>query len=127
MRFPAGWFWSIFRRKRSKGPTACFWQEPAWRGPAGLFLSCIWKGACRCFPLTRFPLPGRGLIPATVCQEPFEQGYRAVKLLFDYLVRDMRPPERYYTRTVLKIRENLEEPENRPPLECQENAGAFPR
>lgn len=54
-----------------------------------------------------------GMIPATVCQEPFEQGYRAVKLLFDYLVRGLVPPDRFLTRTIIKIRENLEEEESR--------------
>ncbi len=52
----------------------------------------------------------KGRIPATICQEPFEQGYRSVKLLFDYLVGGIRPPEQYITRTVIKLRENLEEP-----------------
>jgi len=52
----------------------------------------------------------KGRIPATICQEPFEQGYRSVKLLFDYLVRGLRPPEQYITRTVIKLKENLEEP-----------------
>lgn len=61
----------------------------------------------------------KGRIPATVCQEPFEQGYRSVKLLFDYLVRGLRPPDQYITRTVIKLLENLEEP--RPFLEASED------
>lgn len=59
-------------------------------------------------PITREYMR-KGRIPATICQEPFEQGYRSVKLLFDYLVGGLRPPEHYITRTVIKLLENLEE------------------
>lgn len=49
-----------------------------------------------------------GVISATICQEPFEQGYRSVKLLYEFLVNGKKPEKsRYYTDTVIKIRQNL--------------------
>ena len=50
-----------------------------------------------------------GGIPATVCQQPFEQGYRAVKLMFQYLANQAVPPARWIARPVIKIRENIDE------------------
>ncbi len=50
-----------------------------------------------------------GAIPATVCQQPFEQGYRAVKLMFQYLANQATPPARWIARPVIKIRENIDE------------------
>ncbi len=120
-----------FSAEKEQRPNCLFLAGAGVEGACRALSQLHLEGRVQVLPFDEIPFTRdwirRGLIPATVCQEPFEQGYRAVKLLFDYLVRDVRPPERYYTRTVLKIRENLEEPENRPPLECQENAGAFPR
>ena len=49
-----------------------------------------------------------GRIPATICQDPFRQGYDSVKLLYEYLVNGRAPAKRrYYTDTVIKIRENI--------------------
>lgn len=49
-----------------------------------------------------------GMIPATICQEPVAQGYRSVMLLYEYLVNGTVPKKNcYFTRTVVKIRENL--------------------
>jgi LacI family transcriptional regulator len=49
-----------------------------------------------------------GVISATICQEPSQQGYRSVKMLFEDIV-NAHPPEKrlYYTDTVIKIRQNL--------------------
>lgn len=50
-----------------------------------------------------------GVIDFTVGQEPEEQGYRAIQILFDYFMSDRKavPPD-YITKTVIKIRENLD-------------------
>jgi LacI family transcriptional regulator len=49
-----------------------------------------------------------GVITATICQEPFQQGYRSVKMLSDYLMSGTAPKsELNFTDTVIKIRENL--------------------
>lgn len=50
-----------------------------------------------------------GAVPATVCQSPFEQGYRAVKLMFRYLTSRSEPPKRWIAKPVIKIRENIDE------------------
>ena len=59
-------------------------------------------------PATR-SLVRSGAVPATVCQQPFEQGYRAVKLMFQYLASQATPPARWIARPVIKIRENIDE------------------
>ena len=49
-----------------------------------------------------------GVVTATICQEPFQQGYRSVRMLFDYLMNGRAPDESFnYTNTVIKIRQNL--------------------
>ena len=49
-----------------------------------------------------------GVIDFTIGQEPVEQGYRAIHLLFDYFVSDRRSsPKNYITQNVIKIAENL--------------------
>lgn len=49
-----------------------------------------------------------GVITATICQEPFQQGYRSVKMLADYLMSGTAPKnDLNFTDTVIKIRENL--------------------
>ncbi len=82
------------------------------------------EGACRavveaglagkipvvCFddlPTTR-RLLRENVVTATICQEPFQQGYRSVKMLFEYLMNERAPEEDLnYTDTVIKIKENL--------------------
>ena len=49
-----------------------------------------------------------GEITATICQEPYRQGYRSIYTLFDYLVNGIPPQEEYlYTGCEIKIKENL--------------------
>lgn len=49
----------------------------------------------------------KGVITATICQEPFQQGYRSVRMLFEYLMDGCLPENEYrYTNTVIKIRQN---------------------
>lgn len=48
----------------------------------------------------------KGVMTATIEQEPFQQGYLAVKSLFDFLLDGTRPPERHLTRNEIVIREN---------------------
>lgn len=50
----------------------------------------------------------KGVITATICQEPFQQGYRSVRMLFDYLMNGRTPFESLnFTNTVIKIKENI--------------------
>jgi len=51
-----------------------------------------------------------GAIVATIAQQPFIQGSKPLDILLDYLGMDI-PPEQeyYYTKTEIKIRENIEE------------------
>lgn len=50
----------------------------------------------------------KGMIDFTICQEPVQQGYQAIQILFNYFVDDKRiiPPD-FLTGTVIKIKENL--------------------
>lgn len=49
-----------------------------------------------------------GVISATICQDPFRQGYLPVKILFDYFLDKQAPSqERVYTQNDILIRENL--------------------
>lgn len=49
-----------------------------------------------------------GVISATICQDPYRQGYLPVKLLFDYFLDKQAPSqERMYTQNDILIRENL--------------------
>lgn len=49
-----------------------------------------------------------GIISATICQQPFQQGSRPVKLLFDYLSTGAYPADPLqYTEASIKIRENI--------------------
>lgn len=53
-----------------------------------------------------------GVIDFTIGQEPEQQGYRAIQILFDYFMDDRRSiPDDYITRTIIKIRENLDSEE----------------
>lgn len=50
-----------------------------------------------------------GVIDATVCQEPYEQGLRAVQILFDAAVNGIMPKSEFnYTDCRIKIRQNIE-------------------
>ncbi len=48
------------------------------------------------------------LIQATICQEPYRQGYRSMQLLFDAVVNNTHPAEEFcYMDNIIRIRENL--------------------
>lgn len=47
-----------------------------------------------------------GRILWTVCQSPFEQGYQAVKKLFDYLIDGLKP-ENFIASHVIKLKANI--------------------
>lgn len=50
----------------------------------------------------------RGVISATICQQPFQQGSRPIKLMFDYLATGNVPEEPLqHTEAAIKIRENI--------------------
>jgi len=49
-----------------------------------------------------------GTIDATICQEPFEQGYQAIKLMFNYFLEGIIPKSgAVYTNNVIKIKQNI--------------------
>ncbi len=62
-----------------------------------------------CFDQTKSAAPFQksGLITASIGQEPFQQGYLAIKLLFEYLLDGTKPPPRTLTRNEIFIREHL--------------------
>ena len=47
------------------------------------------------------------VIKATICQQPFEQGYKPINIVFDYLVNGIVPNDTYITNNEIKIKENL--------------------
>ena len=50
----------------------------------------------------------QGIITATICQQPFVQGYRPLELLSRYLLEGILPEEEFlYVPTDIRIRENL--------------------
>lgn len=50
----------------------------------------------------------KGIIKATICQQPYEQGYRAVKCAFAYVVNgDLPDDEIMYVRNDILIEENM--------------------
>ena len=52
-----------------------------------------------------------GLVKAVVCQQPFQQGYRAVRAAFDaFLAGSVRAREDIIMENQIKILENVEEP-----------------
>lgn len=53
------------------------------------------------------PLLQEGLITASISQEPRQQGYQAIRLLFDYLLDGSQPPERVIMPNHILIREHL--------------------
>lgn len=49
-----------------------------------------------------------GTIDATICQKPFEQGYQAIKLMFNYFLEGVVPKNGLvYTNNVIKIKQNI--------------------
>lgn len=49
-----------------------------------------------------------GLVQATICQQPFAQGYHSIQVLFDYLVHNKIPKQRQmYTQNEIKLKYNL--------------------
>lgn len=49
-----------------------------------------------------------GMINATICQEPFQQGYKAIKLMFNYFLEGVSPKNKLiYTDNVIKIKQNI--------------------
>lgn len=51
----------------------------------------------------------RGIVNATVCQQPFKQGRDAVLFQTEWLVNGRRPSRRHvYTQNEVKLRYNLE-------------------
>jgi Transcriptional regulators len=58
-------------------------------------------------PATRKAI-SNGIIDASICQEPFEQGYQAVKLMFNYFLEGAVPKNgTVYTNNVIKISQNI--------------------
>ena len=50
----------------------------------------------------------KGVIQATICQQPFTQGNKSVHLAFNYLVSGLKPEKEYYfVKNEIKILENL--------------------
>lgn len=55
----------------------------------------------------------RGLVKAVVCQQPFQQGYRAVRAAFDaFLARGVQPRESIIMENQIKILENVDTGDN---------------
>lgn len=47
-------------------------------------------------------------IAATICQQPYQQGYNSINTLFDYVVNGISPKSEYlYTDCDIKIKENI--------------------
>lgn len=67
---------------------------------------------------TRYYLE-RGTITATIGQQPFEQGYQAVRLLFNYVLDGSRPPDHWITQNEIIILENMDHPMMTLPLQGQ--------
>ncbi len=50
-----------------------------------------------------------GIVNATVCQQPFKQGYDSIKLVFEWLFANKKPDRKHmYTQNEVKIRYNLD-------------------
>lgn len=64
-----------------------------------------------CFDQVRSTIPYHrsGLITASIGQDPFQQGYQAVRRLFDYLLDGSAPPGRILTKNTIIIREHYPE------------------
>lgn len=62
---------------------------------------------CDDIPQTK-ELVKQGVISATICQQPITQGYRSMKILFDYLVHNVIPSQDILTiNNEIKISENI--------------------
>lgn len=48
-----------------------------------------------------------GNVTATICQEPYKQGFEAVRVLFDYLLAGKKPAGDIYTETQIMIRQSI--------------------
>lgn len=48
-----------------------------------------------------------GIITATICQQPYKQGYLPVELLSRYLIEGISCEEFHYTDIDIRIKENL--------------------
>lgn len=46
-------------------------------------------------------------VKATITQQPFEQGYNSVKVLFNYVVNKVTPQSNIFTELSIKIKENI--------------------
>jgi len=58
-------------------------------------------------PATRKAI-ANGTIEATICQEPFKQGYQAIQCMFNYFLEGTIPKEGVvYTDNVIKIKQNM--------------------
>jgi LacI family transcriptional regulator len=50
----------------------------------------------------------KGLVKATVCQQPYTQGSQSVRMMFDYLVSGSRPERvQYILKNEIRIAENI--------------------
>ncbi len=50
----------------------------------------------------------KGIVQSTICQQPFEQGYQSIKILFDALMNNHLPEvDHIYTELNVKIRYNI--------------------
>ncbi len=50
----------------------------------------------------------KGVIAATICQQPYTQGSKSVRMAFDYLITGKKPEnDQYYVKNEIKILENL--------------------
>ncbi|SDM75344.1 transcriptional regulator, LacI family [Acetanaerobacterium elongatum] len=50
----------------------------------------------------------KGVIAATICQQPFTQGYKSARIVFDYLITGKKPDnDQYFVKNEIKILENL--------------------
>ena len=59
-----------------------------------------------CVPSTK-KLLDDGIITATICQQPYKQGYLPVELLSRYLIEGISCEEFHYTDIDIRIKENL--------------------
>lgn len=59
-------------------------------------------------PSTR-ELVREGIITFTLCQEPYRQGYDAIQKLFYHLMNQQDPVNDTITKTIIKIRENVDD------------------
>ncbi|MEQ2764644.1 type 1 periplasmic-binding domain-containing protein [Eisenbergiella tayi] len=63
-----------------------------------------------CYDLTApmEPMLKKGIITATICQQPAKQGARPLDILFEYIALGKKPvQEKFYTNTEILIRENF--------------------